>query len=278
VKGFLYEDRLKLVAELDSNNNVVSRFVYASRSNVPDYMVKNGTTYRILADQLGSPRLVVDVVTGIIAERMDYDEFGRVIQDTNPAFQPFGFAGGLYDPDTHLVRFGARDYDAETGRWTARDPLLFKAGDTNLYAYTLNDPVNFTDAVGLNPTPWPANGTVRNQSSQCVIVLDDDTGKFYVVPPGGRTPEGEDIDFLYWDGKAYKIGPNDVTVTDDKGPVSQARRDPSYDKRFEEYIRTHGFCDQGQDAGATPFYTGPALPGGTGDVPSPLDPADAGVP
>ena len=29
-----------------------------------------------------------------------------------------GFAGGLHDPDTALVRFGARDYDPATGRWT----------------------------------------------------------------------------------------------------------------------------------------------------------------
>jgi len=35
---------------------------------------------------------------------------------TSTGFQPFGFAGGLYDRDTNLVRFGARDYDPETGR------------------------------------------------------------------------------------------------------------------------------------------------------------------
>jgi hypothetical protein len=37
-----------------------------------------------------------------------------VTADTNPGFQPFGFAGGLYDQDTKLVRFGARDYDPNT--------------------------------------------------------------------------------------------------------------------------------------------------------------------
>ncbi|MDS4031603.1 MAG: hypothetical protein RKO66_16235 [Candidatus Contendobacter sp.] len=35
--------------------------------------------------------------------------------DTSPGFQPFGFAGGLYDKDTGLVRFGARDYGAADG-------------------------------------------------------------------------------------------------------------------------------------------------------------------
>jgi RHS repeat-associated protein len=81
---------------------------------------------------------------------MDFDEFGNVIVDTNPGFQPFGFAGGLYDPHTRLTRFGARDYDAETGRWTAKDPIRFAGGNTNLYGYVLNDPVNDTDPTGLS--------------------------------------------------------------------------------------------------------------------------------
>jgi hypothetical protein len=40
---------------------------------------------------------------------MDYDAWGNVLLDTNPGFQPFGFAGGLYDRDTRLVKFGARE-------------------------------------------------------------------------------------------------------------------------------------------------------------------------
>ncbi|MBI3963156.1 MAG: RHS repeat-associated core domain-containing protein [Deinococcus sp.] len=148
VQGFLYQDDLRPIAELDGSNTVVSRFVYASRDNVPDYLIKGSTTYRIIADHLGSPRLVIDVGTGQIVQRMDYDVFGNVTTDTNPGFQPFGFAGGLYDRDTNLVRFGARDYDAETGRWTAKDPILFGGSQANLYAYVGNDPLNLIDPAG----------------------------------------------------------------------------------------------------------------------------------
>ena len=133
IKGFLYQDSFKPVAELDSSNNVVSRFVYATRVNVPEYMIRGGVMYRILTDSLGSPRLVVDVTTGTIVQRIDYDEFGNVMNDSNPGFQPFGFAGGLYDNDTGLVRFSLRDYDATTGRWTTKDPIRFAGQDTNLY-------------------------------------------------------------------------------------------------------------------------------------------------
>ncbi len=160
VQGFLYENQLRPVAELDGTGAVVSRFVYGSKANVPDYMVKGGVTYRIISDHLGSPRLVVDTATGTVVQQMDYDEFGNVTLDTNPGFQPFGFAGGLYDQHTKLTRFGARDYDAETGRWTAKDPILFKAGDTNLYGYVLNDPLNFIDSWGLIDLQLPQHDDI----------------------------------------------------------------------------------------------------------------------
>jgi uncharacterized protein RhaS with RHS repeats len=47
------------------------------------------------------------------------------------------------------MRFGYRDYDPETGRWTAKDPAGFGGLDTNLYGYVYNDPVNLIDPVGL---------------------------------------------------------------------------------------------------------------------------------
>jgi RHS repeat-associated protein len=111
-------------------------------------MIKGGVTYRIISDHLGSPLLVIDVATGVVAQRVDYGEFGDVLNDTNPGFQPFGFAGGLYDQETGLVHFGARDYDAETGRWTTKDPILFNGQQQNLYAYVANDPVNRVDPAG----------------------------------------------------------------------------------------------------------------------------------
>jgi RHS repeat-associated protein len=101
------------------------------------------------------------VQTGAIAQQVEYDEFGQVLSDSAKGFQPFGYAGGLYDADTGLVRFGARDYDGETGRWLAKDPILFAGGDTNLYAYVANDPINHIDPAGLivqNPAMSSALG------------------------------------------------------------------------------------------------------------------------
>ena len=107
------QNQLNPVAELDGTGAVVSRFVYGTKANVPDYLIKGGVTYRIVSDHLGSPRLLINTTDGTVAQRIEYDAFGNITQDTNPGFQPFGFAGGLYDQHTGLTRFGARDYDAQ---------------------------------------------------------------------------------------------------------------------------------------------------------------------
>ncbi len=99
-------------------------------------------------DEPGSLRIVADA-SGNVVKRIDYDTFGNIVSDSNAAFKvPFGFAGGLYDENTGLVRFGFRDYDPDTGRWTAKDPIRFAGGDTDLYGYCLNDPVNLVDENG----------------------------------------------------------------------------------------------------------------------------------
>src|SRR5829696_7546423 len=159
------------------SGHVVSRFIYATHTNVPDYMEKGGKTYRIITDQVGSVRLVVDAATGEVAQRLNYDEFGNVLEDTNPGFQPFGFAGGLYDPNTKLTRFGTRDYNAETGRWTTKDPILFSGGQANLFSYARNDPVNRSDESGLSDDaackPEELDRLLKKRKQRMLKMVDD---------------------------------------------------------------------------------------------------------
>lgn len=148
-------------------------------------MIKGGNTYRIISDHLGSPRLIVDVATGLPAQMMDYDVWGNVVADTSPGFQPFGFAGGLYDASTGLTRFGARDYDPETGRWTSKDIIRFSGAATNLYGYVVNDPINFIDPKGEIAIPLiaaiPIVGGLINggiEAFQCKGDLSAKAGAF----------------------------------------------------------------------------------------------------
>ena len=60
-------------------------------------MTRDGATYYLTYDQVGSLRVVADA-SGTVLKKIDSDSFGNVIDDTNVSFEiPFGFAGGLHD-------------------------------------------------------------------------------------------------------------------------------------------------------------------------------------
>ena len=162
-------------------------------------IVPSGThagTYRIISDHLGSPRLIINIDNGSIKESIDYDVWGketttRVIGDFP---LPFTFAGGLHDADTKLIRFGARDYDPEIGRWTSKDPIRFDGDSPNLYGYVLNDPVNFVDPWGLVIGGEPI-GRAYNQ------IQRDSQGIPYqstILPIFLLTDKGNPIDGKHW--------------------------------------------------------------------------------
>ncbi|MDF1594107.1 MAG: peptidoglycan DD-metalloendopeptidase family protein [Desulfobacterales bacterium] len=155
VEKYLWQGLTRLLAVYDGSNNLLMRFEYAD-ARMPVAASIAGATYYLTYDQVGSLRIVANA-SGSVVKRIDYDSFGNIVADSNPAFIiPFGFAGGFYDIDTGHVRFGYRDYDPDIGRWTAKDPLLFEGEDTDLYGYVLNDPVNLIDPWGLEGY-WPTD-------------------------------------------------------------------------------------------------------------------------
>ncbi len=145
-------DQLKPVAELDGSGNLVAQFIYGTKANVPDLVIRGGATYRIVSDQLGSPVLAINTANSSdIPFQATYAAFGdRTLVAGTDDWMPFGFAGGHYDPDTKLTRFGARDYDAKIGRWVSKDPSRFRGRLANFYVYVGNDPINKTDNLGLD--------------------------------------------------------------------------------------------------------------------------------
>jgi RHS repeat-associated protein len=222
VKQFLYADALSPAAELDGEGNVVSRFVYGE-NRVPIYMTRAGTTHLLVKDSVGSVRLVVDASTGAIAQRLDYDAFGNLIFDTNPGFQPFGFAGGLYDPETGLVRMGARDYDATIGRWTTRDPRGFGGFDTNLYRYAGNDPINLVDPTGASA--WDtAMGFLQQAQVEAYTLVNPAVGLWLLA---------DSLNRMIQEGMGHgSTGPSLEDMMAGRGFPS-----PLYDKDSEDYAK-----------------------------------------
>jgi RHS repeat-associated protein len=88
---------------------------------------------------------------GGVTNSYTYSAYG-VTTETKAAltnvFNPWRYAGQYQDTTTGLYKMGARYYQAELGRWTQRDP---SGQDANAYLYVGGNPINLTDATGLNP-------------------------------------------------------------------------------------------------------------------------------
>ena len=152
VNWFVYIDQYRIGALLDGSKNVIATYIYGSRSNVPDYVkLASGALLKVFAEPNGTTLALTGQSGTRPYAQFYYDEFGEYgfySPQSVPEY-PFGFAGGLYDSDTKLYHFGARDYDPQAAAWIQKDPILFAGGDTNLYGYAVNDPINIIDPTGL---------------------------------------------------------------------------------------------------------------------------------
>ncbi|XP_074650354.1 teneurin-m-like [Tubulanus polymorphus] len=84
-------------------------------------MERDNSFYYVAKDPMGSTLVIYNSV-GQAMKTVTYSPFGLIQSDTKPTFDfPFGFQGGVYDPETNLIFLGHRLYDPMTGRWTTPD-------------------------------------------------------------------------------------------------------------------------------------------------------------
>ena len=211
--------QLNPVAELDGAGVLTWQYVYGSKPNVPDYAIRvsDGARYRIVSDQLGSVVLVVNVADArdvVFAGR--YDAFGELELIAGSAEEvPFGFAGGRYDAETGLVRFGARDYDPETGRWTGKDTARWDGRRTNLFVYARSDPCDYVDTNGQSAVlvvtvavgTAAADGPLPFGDAVGICILGAYIGLEFAsrtCPPCPTPPDPEE----HWDHSHWPCGPH----------------------------------------------------------------------
>jgi RHS repeat-associated protein len=107
-------------------------------------------------DHLGTPRLSTDYTGAVVrTEGVLMGPFGDNFTETNASLDFTGFAGGFWDTENNGEHFGAREYQNTHGSWLSPDPAGMAAVDPsnpqtwNRYAYVANNPVSFTDPLGL---------------------------------------------------------------------------------------------------------------------------------
>ena len=165
---------------------VVTEYVYEQGTRFLTALRRDGVWYSVATDVVGTPIAVVDD-TGTVVLTRDHDAWGVLRAETGTFDLPIGFAGGLADPDTGLVRFGIRDYDPATGRWLQADPALIASGDANLYRYAGNTPTTLVDPAGTDAA------TVQVCAYGACIEIEvacDDSGCSVCLGGGGGSPGG----------------------------------------------------------------------------------------
>jgi YD repeat-containing protein len=121
-----------------NDSNGVSTRTHNSFGQITGTSAPDGTS-QIIYD--GNHREVSFKLNGNLFRQFVYDTQGRIV--------------AMLDPSGNAIEnyiYGTKPkVPADIGRWTTKDPIGFNGGDTNLYGYVLNDPVNFIDKDGKGP-------------------------------------------------------------------------------------------------------------------------------
>ena len=150
-KRYYVYDGVNLLMVLDENTVPLKFFIHANEIDAPMVMLQNGQSYYYLTDYLGSV-IALAGEDGRIATEYNYGPFGKVSQQGQQVENPFTFTARFYDPETGLYYYRARYYDPELGIFISPDPKekeLAHPQDLFPYLYAANDPINYTDPLGL---------------------------------------------------------------------------------------------------------------------------------
>jgi RHS repeat-associated protein len=107
----------------------------------------NSNSYFYSRDHLGSIRELIRS-DGQPQAQYSYSPFGERTIISETVASDFGFGGMYFHGRSGLNLTMFRAYSPSLGRWLSRDPLGESAG-SNLYAYVGNNPIGFTDPLGL---------------------------------------------------------------------------------------------------------------------------------
>jgi len=132
--------------------------------------------------------------SGASLARYRYGAFGELIAGDGGIANNILLSGKRYDSAAGLYYFGARYYDASSGRFVSRDPMGYIDGP-NEYILAMNNPLLWIDPYGL----W------KRQAWNSVTNLTEQTV--------GAIPLGI-YDFFTEEGKYYPQSSANIKITD----------------------------------------------------------------
>ena len=164
-------DGMSEILETDGSGNVVTEYLNGAGEILGKIRYLPSGIRQVwyyLHDGLGSTTYLLDNY-GNIVNAYYYEPYGKCWNVTHDPGYNTRFTGKEYEEDLGLYYFFARWYDADVGRFVSRDPLhriinLIGEDETDwmdnsiyLYNYANNNPINYTDPMGLEVIYKQAN-------------------------------------------------------------------------------------------------------------------------
>lgn len=140
-------------------------YVYGPHGEPIEQVSGAEVTY-LQQDQQGSTRLLTDG-TGNVTGTYSYDPFGNATSHTGSATTPLEYDGQYLDAESMLYYLRARFYDAMTGQFVSRDPLIGATGEP--YQYSSNSPLNGGDPSGM--FGWSGVGTFLQSTAHGALTF-----------------------------------------------------------------------------------------------------------
>ncbi len=149
ISRYVYDEE-NIIAEYDGSGNVKARYTHNLMMDDPLAVEQGGKAYYYHKDGLGS---VVELTNslGMVVKSCRYKSFGErvFLFELGSLHQTYTFTSREYDSESGFYYYRARYYDPKAGRFISRDPIGFQGWDTNLFRYVGNNPVNWSDPLGL---------------------------------------------------------------------------------------------------------------------------------
>jgi RHS repeat-associated protein len=154
-------DGAHMIAEYDQAGALQKRYVWGPGTDEPLVQYDAaGTRTWMSADERGSV-VALSNDAGAVTAKNKYDEYG--VPETDASTHTislnsgrFQYTGQAWLPELGMYHYKARIYSPYLGRFLQTDPIRYGDG-MNIYAYTRNNPINYSDPLGLECTPTIAH-------------------------------------------------------------------------------------------------------------------------
>ena len=143
--GYWYDGR-DILADLSGSTPTAT---YIRSLSIDEPFIRKGASDEFFqTDALGGSLALTDT-TGVAQATYTYESFGKTTI-TGTSANPFQYTGREND-GTGLYFYRQRYYSSVLQRFLSQDPIGLLGG-VNFYRYVLNNPLSFTDPLGLDVT------------------------------------------------------------------------------------------------------------------------------